>query len=86
MKWDTLQLMFYGKDIQAADVSVNSDKIFISKKYKTQNSDYIFLDIVIPEDANPGAPPPPSFLSSYLPFTIPKCHAWATKTLLNSLS
>ena len=54
MKWDTLQLMFYGKDIQAADVSVNSDKIFISKKYKTQNSDYIFLDIVIPEDANHG--------------------------------
>jgi neopullulanase len=54
MKQDTLQLMFYGNDIQGADVSINSDKIFISKKYQTQNPNYLFLDIVIPEDAEPG--------------------------------
>ncbi len=54
MKWDTLQLMFYGDDIQSADVSINSDKIFICKKYKTQNNDYLFLDVVIPENSDPG--------------------------------
>ncbi len=50
MEWDTLQLMFYGKDIQSADVSINSDKILITKKYHTKNPDYLFLDLVIPDD------------------------------------
>ncbi|MGB5895086.1 MAG: alpha-amylase family glycosyl hydrolase, partial [Ignavibacteriaceae bacterium] len=54
MKQDTLQLKFYGNDIQDADVFLKSDNVRIIKHHLTQNSDYLFLDIVIPSDAEPG--------------------------------
>lgn len=53
MKRDTLQLMVYGENLSG--VSVNSDdaQFQIAATHKVENSSYLFVDVVLTDDAEP---------------------------------
>jgi neopullulanase len=55
MKWNKVQLMLYGKNIAAAQqVTVIYPGITLQKIIKTENSNYLFLDVVVAASAKPG--------------------------------
>lgn len=47
MKWNEVQLMVYGKNLQGISVSCNSKNIKIVKVHELENTDYTFVDIAI---------------------------------------
>ena len=53
-KQQELQLMIYGKNIATTDVSITSSDITLKKVNKTDNPNYLFLDLVISENARQG--------------------------------
>ena len=52
MKWSDVQLMVYGENL--SDPTAEFDGIEILKIYKTENSSYAFIDIVISGDTEIG--------------------------------
>ncbi len=52
-----LQLLVYGKDIGKTDPSVNSPGIVLKLVHVMENPDYLFLDIAISGNAEPGSFP-----------------------------
>ena len=49
-----LQLMVYGKNISATQVSISGSAITLKKVSKTENPNYLFLDLLISPQARPG--------------------------------
>jgi len=54
MKDQNLQLMVYGQNIANADVKIETDKIKSFAVQKVKNVNYIFIDILISDNATPG--------------------------------
>jgi glycosidase len=54
MKWNKVQLMLTGKNIGNSTVSINYPGIKIDKINKVENTNYVFVDIVIAPTAKPG--------------------------------
>lgn len=54
MKNEKLQLMVYGENISALSPSIASDFVKIEKVHKVDNPNYLFVDLIISEDAPPG--------------------------------
>ncbi len=54
MKNNDLQLMTYGKDISSYEVTCNSNDVTIKDVIKTPNPNYLFINIVINDDAKAG--------------------------------
>ena len=54
MNDNTLQLMIYGNDIQGYDISSTNPGVYVKAQHRLDNNNYLFLDLVIAEDAEPG--------------------------------
>ena len=54
MKCNTLQLLVYGDNISLSDVVVESTHVKLQKIHKTENPNYLFVDLEISPDAKPG--------------------------------
>ena len=50
----TLQLLVYGNNISEFDVEINSNKVVLEEVILVENPNYLFLDLVVLEDALPG--------------------------------
>ena len=49
-----LQLLIYGNEISLAEVMINHPGIEVNNVQKVENPNYIFIDIMISEDIEPG--------------------------------
>jgi len=54
LKQDTLQLMLHGNNIGDHVFSMNHKGVTLLQTHKAENKNYIFLDLLIAPDANPG--------------------------------
>lgn len=54
MASEDLQLMIYGEDIGLSEVSVDYEGVRIAKSHKTDNPNYLFVDLIINKNASPG--------------------------------
>ncbi|MBK9099693.1 MAG: cyclomaltodextrinase N-terminal domain-containing protein [bacterium] len=54
MKWDTLQLMVYGENLQNVNVESSNKELNILRVQPAQSNSYLFVDIVISSDSDPG--------------------------------
>ena len=54
MKWDTLQLMVYGENLQNVNVESSNKGLNILRVQPAQSNSYLFVDIVISSDLDPG--------------------------------
>src|SRR3989304_1663612 len=54
MKHDSIQLMFYGENLDNVGVSMPDAKFKVLEVHKTENSNYLFVDVKIAKDATPG--------------------------------
>ncbi len=54
MKWNTLQLMIYGKELSDITVESKDKRIEIVEVHKIENSNYAFVDIIVPSDIQEG--------------------------------
>jgi glycosidase len=54
MRWDTLQLMVYGDNLEGLKVRSSYDKLKIVNTYSFENKSYFFVDLFIPGDIEPG--------------------------------
>lgn len=54
MKWNKVQLMIYGENLNGIKASFNDQKIKVNKVHKIDNSRYAFIDITIPSNLKPG--------------------------------
>jgi len=55
MKWNKVQLMFYGKNVGYCNaVRINYPGISISKINRVENKNYLFVDIIVSTSAKPG--------------------------------
>jgi neopullulanase len=54
MKWDTVQLMIYGKNLEDVEVKSADEELKILSVKKSENNSYLFVDIFIPEDIEAG--------------------------------
>ena len=54
MKWDTLQIMVYGNNLDNAKVESNSDYLKILNVYEVENNSYLFVDVLIDSSTSPG--------------------------------
>ena len=55
MKWNKVQLMIHGKDVGNANgYTINYPGVILKKINKVESANYIFLDLVISENAKPG--------------------------------
>lgn len=54
MKWNKVQLMIYGKNLNNFSASFNSDKIKIEKVYSLNNTSYAFIDVIIDGGLKPS--------------------------------
>ncbi len=54
MKWDTVQLMIYGENLDNVNVSSSENKLKILNVQTAENSMYMFVDIFIPENLEAG--------------------------------
>jgi glycosidase len=55
MNYNKIQLMVYGENISLTDVSIHSESVILKKINKTDNPNYLFLDIEIQSNALPGS-------------------------------
>ncbi len=53
MKWNKVELMVYGNNLKDADVSVKGEDIKLQKVNNAESPNYLFLDLLIGENANP---------------------------------
>ena len=54
MKWNKVQLLVYGTDLDDVNVQFDDDKIKVLKVHDIPSTDYAFVDIEIPADIEPG--------------------------------
>lgn len=54
MKDQSVQLLVYGQDISATDVSVNYPGVEVLKIHSAESKNYLFIDLAILESAKPG--------------------------------
>jgi glycosidase len=54
MKWDTLQLMIYGENLNGVDATFINDKLNVIDVHSVENSSYLFVDIEILSNTEPG--------------------------------
>lgn len=52
--WDTLQLMIYGENLQNVNVESSDKEMNILRVQPTQSNSYLFVDVVILSDIEPG--------------------------------
>ncbi|HOA09325.1 MAG TPA: glycoside hydrolase family 13 protein [Tenuifilaceae bacterium] len=55
MKNPRLQLMIYGSNINQAQVGISDSRVTLESVDKTENPNYLFLNLAINENAEPGA-------------------------------
>jgi glycosidase len=55
MKWDTLQIMLYGENLDDVSVAINTNDIKILNIQQLENKDYLFVDLVIDENIQPDS-------------------------------
>lgn len=53
MKWNKVQLMIYGENLNGVKAKFNDKRIKIEKIYKIDNPSYAFIDITIPKNLPP---------------------------------
>jgi glycosidase len=54
MKWDTLQMMVYGENLEGVNVKSENEDLGILKVQSLENSSYLFVDILIPRELESG--------------------------------
>ena len=54
MKYDTIQLMVYGEDLEGVSVKSEDPDLEILRVQTPENPSYLFIDIIIPEEIKPG--------------------------------
>jgi len=54
MKWDTLQLMVYGDNLDGVEVSSSEQNLKILDVKSLDSSSYLFVDIIISKEVKPG--------------------------------
>ena len=54
MKWNKVQLMVYGDNLNDVTVSTTHNGINIEKTYITNNRKYLFVDITVPDELISG--------------------------------
>lgn len=54
MKWDTVQLMVYGKNLDGVNVESSDNKLKINHIQQTEANSYLFVDVVIPSNFQAG--------------------------------
>lgn len=54
MKWNKLQLMIYGENLSGVTVLSKNKQIIVDKVHKIENSNYAFVDLLIPPDLREG--------------------------------
>ena len=54
MKYDTIQLMVYGEDLEGLSVKSEDPDLEILRVQTPENPSYLFIDIIIPEEIKPG--------------------------------
>ncbi len=54
MKWNKLQLMIYGAELSEISVESRNKQIKIDKVHRIDNTNYAFVDIIIPPDLSAG--------------------------------
>lgn len=53
MKHKNLQLMVHGENIADLNVTLNTDEVILQRVNKVQNNNYLFLDLIVRENAGP---------------------------------
>ncbi|NNC95658.1 MAG: alpha-amylase [Chitinophagales bacterium] len=54
MKWNTVQIMVYGEELQNLQASFDNSAIKVNKIHEVENTDYAFIDVSIPQDLEAG--------------------------------
>jgi glycosidase len=54
MEWDTVQLMVYGENLSQVNAKFEDDRLKILKIHTPENSSYLFIDLLIPENIEEG--------------------------------
>jgi len=54
MKWNKVQLMVYGKNLNNISAEFNNNQIKVLKIHNAESSSYSFIDIQFPANLNPG--------------------------------
>lgn len=54
MKWNSVQLMIYGENLSGSSAEFNDERIVIEKVHPVENEAYLFVDIKIPDELEPG--------------------------------
>jgi glycosidase len=54
MRWDTLQILVYGENLQGVKVISSNDDLKILKVYSPENKSYLFVDVFIPDNLEAG--------------------------------
>lgn len=54
MKYNSLQLMIYGKNLKDVSVSTDEDQITLGSIYETESGNYLFVDLNLDENIKPG--------------------------------
>ncbi len=52
-----VQLIIYGTNITSADVSINYDGVTVKQVHRVKNHNYLFIDLLISENSQPGIVP-----------------------------
>jgi hypothetical protein len=55
MKWDTLQLMIYGDNLQEITASIEDTCLIVTRMHVSSGGRYAFIDIHVRKDLEPGA-------------------------------
>ncbi len=54
MKWDTVQLMVYGENMDGVKVRSLNEELRILDTQSLENKSYLFVDVFIPDDIQSG--------------------------------
>ncbi|UCH65611.1 MAG: cyclomaltodextrinase N-terminal domain-containing protein [Ignavibacterium sp.] len=54
MKWNKVQLMIYGKNLDNSDVTFEDERLEVVKIHSVENPSYLFVDFLIPDDLPEG--------------------------------
>jgi glycosidase len=54
MKWNKVQLMIYGENLESVQVSIPNSRITVTSIYSSVSNKYLFVEIQIPDDFTAG--------------------------------
>jgi glycosidase len=54
MKWNKVQLMVYGENLEDVSVSISNSRINVTSTYLSESNKYLFVDIQISAEITPG--------------------------------